>query len=48
MSTWILIILGLSVVALIIGVILAAGDGGPRVTHIDRTVRKDQSEGDER
>lgn len=36
MSTTILIILGLSVVALIIGVILAAGEGGPRVTTIER------------
>ena len=48
MSTTVLIILGLSALALIIGVILAVGEGKPRVTQIDRTIRKDQSEGDER
>ena len=48
MSTTVLIILGLAVIALIIGVILAAGEGRPKVTQIDRTIRKDQSEGDER
>jgi preprotein translocase subunit SecG len=48
MSTTLLIILGLSALALIIAVILAAGERGPRVTQIDRTIRKDQSEGDER
>jgi hypothetical protein len=48
MSPTLLIILGLAVLALIIGVILAAGEGRPKITQIDRTVRKDQSEGDER
>jgi preprotein translocase subunit SecG len=48
MSTTVLIILGLSALALIIAVILAAGEGRPHVTQIDRTIRKDQSEGDGR
>ena len=39
MSTTLLIILGLAALALIIGVILAAGEGRPKVTQIDRTVR---------
>jgi hypothetical protein len=34
------IIIGLAVIALIIGVILAAGEGGPRITQISRTRRK--------
>ena len=47
MSTTILIILGLSVLALIIGVILAAGEGGPRVTTIEtRRERVDEERDD--
>jgi len=42
MSTTILVILGLAVIALIIGVILAAGEGGPKVTQIDRTISKEK------
>jgi len=38
MSTTIVIILLLAALALIIGVILASRDGGPRVTQIDRTI----------
>jgi hypothetical protein len=42
-----LIIIGLSVLALIIAVILAAGDSRPRVTTIERkTERKDEKGGD--
>ena len=42
MSTTVLIILGLAVLALIIGVILAAGEGRPKVTQIDRTISKEK------
>jgi hypothetical protein len=38
------IIIALAVLALIIGVILAAGEGGPRITQITRTRRKDDDE----
>jgi preprotein translocase subunit SecG len=41
MSTTLIVILGLSALALIIAVILAAGEGRPRITQITRTVRKD-------
>ena len=44
MSTTVIIILGLGALALIIGVILAAGDSRPRVTQIDRTVRKEKGD----
>jgi hypothetical protein len=47
MSTTTLVILGLAVLALIIAVILAAGEGGPRVTRIDRTIRREKEEDDE-
>jgi preprotein translocase subunit SecG len=53
MSTTVIILI-LAAIALIIAVILAAGEGGPRITRIDRTVRHDQEnirseeEGDER
>ena len=40
--TSIQIIIGLAVIALLIGVILAAGEGGPSVTQITRTRRKDK------
>ena len=44
MSTTMLVILGLAALALIIGVILAAGDR-PRVTHIEtRREKKDESD----
>jgi hypothetical protein len=47
MSNEMMIIIGLSVLALIIAVILAAGDSKPRVTQIDRTVEHhDRSEGE--
>jgi hypothetical protein len=39
-STTLIVILVPAAIALIIGVILAAGEGGPRVTRIDRTVRR--------
>ena len=42
--TTIQIILVIAVIALIIGVILAAGEGGPRITQITRTRRKDNDE----
>jgi len=38
------IIIALAVLALIIGVILAAGEGRPRITQITRTRRKDDDE----
>ena len=38
------IIIALAVLALIIGVILAAGEGGPRIMQITRTRRKDDDE----
>lgn len=43
-----LIIIGLSLLALIIGIILSRGDGGPRVTTIERrhTKRDDEEDGD--
>ena len=41
MSMTVLIILILAVIALIIGVILAAGDSGPRVTIIKQDDTKD-------
>ena len=43
MSTTVIIILGLSVLALIIAVILAAGESGPRVTII----KDDEVDGDD-
>ena len=39
-----LIVIVVAVIALI--AFLAARGGGPRVTHIDRTVRRDDSEAD--
>jgi preprotein translocase subunit SecG len=53
MSTTVIILI-LAAIALIIAVILAAGEGGPRITRIDRSVRGDredtqsEEEGDER
>ena len=44
MSTTMMIILGLGAIALIIGVILAVSDSRPRVTQIDRTVRKEKDD----
>jgi hypothetical protein len=44
MSTTTLIILGLAALALIVAVILASGEGGPRVTKIDRTVRREKED----
>lgn len=44
MSTTTLVILGIAAVALIIAVILAAGEGGPRITRIDRTVRREKED----
>ena len=46
MTTTTLIIIGVAVVILL-AVAIARGSG-PRVTQIDRTIRKRQSEGDER
>jgi hypothetical protein len=40
--TTIQIILLLSAIALIIGVILASGGSGPRITQITRTVKRDE------
>ena len=40
MSTTVIIILVLAALTLIIGVILAAGEGGPRITQITRTREK--------
>jgi preprotein translocase subunit SecG len=44
MSTTLIVILVLAAIALIIGVILAADEGGPRVTRIDRTVRREKED----
>jgi hypothetical protein len=47
MSTTLLIIIGLSVLALIIAAILAAGERGPRVTTIERRTETEEKEGDD-
>jgi preprotein translocase subunit SecG len=43
-STTLIVILVLAAIALIIAVILAAGEGGPRVTRIDRTIRHEKED----
>ena len=45
MSSAMIVLLGLAVVALVIGVALARG-GGPRVTQIDRTTTRERDEDD--
>jgi hypothetical protein len=47
MSTTLLIIIGLSVVALIIAAILAAGEGRPRVTTIERRTETEEKDNDD-
>ena len=47
MSNEMMIIIGLAVVALLIAVILAAGDSKPRITQIDRTTTHDDPEKDD-
>lgn len=47
MSTTMMVILGLGVVALVIGVILAAGGDRPRVTTIERTTERAEGEEEE-
>lgn len=42
MSNAMMIIIGLAVLALIIAVVLAAGDSKPRITRIDRTTDHDK------
>lgn len=40
------VILILAALALIIAVILASGEGGPRITRIDRTTRREKEDGE--
>jgi hypothetical protein len=42
------LIIGLCVVALVVVIALASQRSGPRVTHITRTVRKDEDEPEDR
>jgi hypothetical protein len=44
MSTTMIIILLLAALALIIGVVLASGERGPRVTQIDRTIKREKED----
>ena len=47
MSAPMIVILACGVIALVIGVVLAAREGGPRVTTIERTTERAEGEEEE-
>lgn len=47
MSSSMIVILACAVIALVIGVVLASRDGGPRVTTIERKTKRAEDEGEE-